>query len=43
LWQKRNFSNYAQERKTAQHPVLGLLALDWAILNTKITDLRVVS
>lgn len=41
LWEARNVSIYAQERKMVEHPSLGLIPLEWTVLNTQMTDLRV--
>jgi hypothetical protein len=42
LWETRNVSFYREERKVVEHPAHGPLVLDWAILDTQMTDLRVV-
>jgi hypothetical protein len=42
LWEARRVGVYAQERKTVEHPRLGLLHLDADVLTTHRTDLRVI-
>jgi hypothetical protein len=42
LWETRNVSFYGEERKIVEHPTLGPLPLDWAILNTQMSNLRVI-
>jgi transcriptional regulator with XRE-family HTH domain len=42
LWEARRVGVYEQERKTIDHPELGLLQLDCDILTTHRNDLRVV-
>jgi transcriptional regulator with XRE-family HTH domain len=42
LWEARRVGVYEQERKTIDHPGLGLLHLDCDILTTHRNDLRVV-
>jgi hypothetical protein len=42
LWEARRVDVYDQERKTIEHPALGLLHLDCDILTTHRNDLRVV-
>jgi transcriptional regulator with XRE-family HTH domain len=42
LWEARRVGVYEQERKTIEHPGLGLLHLDCDVLTTRRNDLRVV-
>jgi transcriptional regulator with XRE-family HTH domain len=42
LWEARHVGVYEHERKTIDHPALGLLHLDCGILTTHRSDLRVV-
>jgi hypothetical protein len=42
LWEARRVGVYEQERKTIEHPELGLLQLDCDVLTTRRNDLRVV-
>ncbi|WP_370354913.1 helix-turn-helix domain-containing protein [Catenulispora sp. EB89] len=42
LWEKRHVGVYDQERKTIDHPELGMLFVDCDVLTTHRSDLRVV-
>lgn len=42
LWEKRHVGVYEQERKTIDHPELGMLFVDCDVLTTLRSDLRVV-